>query len=232
MIGPMIGRLFRAALRAAALIAAVILGYLGAAGVGGVWGNGNQASTGAYRVGLVIGPIHTDLLIPLTPAVKTRLAFAIRDGVPLDAPGAEWLLVGWGAQAFYTTAGTYGDITMGATWRAITGDSAVIRLDAIGRIEDFTDIPLIEMDAIQFAALLEVISASFVPGTAGVPMAIDHPGFTASDSFYPGSGNFNILRTCNVWVGEVLTAAGIPFGNWTPTPYAMTLSLWRFHPQR
>ena len=55
MIGPMIGRLFRAALRAAALIAAVILGYLGAAGVGGVWGNGNQASTGAYRVGLSSG---------------------------------------------------------------------------------------------------------------------------------------------------------------------------------
>ncbi|MCU0800866.1 MAG: DUF2459 domain-containing protein [Rhodobacteraceae bacterium] len=225
----MIARLLRSALRAAALLAAVILGYLFAAGVGGLWGNGNRATDGEYRIGLVIGPIHTDLLIPLTPAVKTRLAFAIPDGVPLDAPGAEWLLLGWGAREFYTTAGTYADITARATFRAITGDSAVIRLDAIGRINDFTDIPLIAMDAVQFAALLDVLAASFAPGPDGVPVAIDHAGFTASDRFYPATGHFNILTTCNVWVGDVLGAAGVPFGRWTPTPQAMQLSLWRLH---
>jgi uncharacterized protein (TIGR02117 family) len=225
----MIRRALLAALRGAAVIAAVVLGYLAAAGIGGLWGNGNPASDGAYRIGLVIGPIHTDLLIPLTPAVKTRLAFAIPDGVPLDAPGAEWLLVGWGAKAFYTTAGTYADITAGATFRAVTGDEAVIRLDAIGRINDFSDIPLIQTDAVQFAALLEVIAAQFAPGPDGRPTAIDHPGFTASDRFYPAEGHFNILTTCNVWVGDVLGAAGIAFGRWTPTPHAMQLSLWRFH---
>ncbi len=225
----MIRRTALAALRAAALFAAVILGYLAAAGVGGLWGNGNTASPGEYRIGLVIGPIHTDLLIPLTPAVKTRLAFAIRDGVPLDAPGAEWLLVGWGAREFYTTAGTFADITAHATFRGITGDDAVLRLDAIGRINDFTDIPLLEMDAVRFAALLEVIATSFAPGPAGTPVPLDHPGFTASDRFYPATEHFNILTTCNVWVGDVLGAAGIAFGRWTPTPYAMQLSLWRFH---
>jgi uncharacterized protein (TIGR02117 family) len=225
----MIRRLLQSFLRAAALLAAVVLGYLVAGAVGGVWGNGHAASTGEYRIGLVVGPIHTDLLIPLTPAVKTRLAFAIPDGVPLDAPGAEWLLVGWGARAFYTTAGTYADITPQATFQAITGDSAVIRLDAIGRITDFTDIPLIEMDAVQFSGLLDILVGSFAPGEAGMPVAIDHPGFTASDRFYPATGHFNILTTCNVWVGDVLGAAGIPFGRWTPTPQAMQLSLWRFH---
>jgi uncharacterized protein (TIGR02117 family) len=225
----MIRRLMFATLRAAALIAAVVLGYLTAAGVGGVWGNGSQTTGGEYRIGLVVGPIHTDLLIPLTPAVKTRFAFAIPDGVPLDAPGAEWLLVGWGAREFYTTAGTFADVTMAATLRGITGDSAVLRLDAIGRISDFTDIPLIHADAVQFAALLDGLAASFSPDPSGVPVAMEHPGFTESDRFYPAQGHFNILNTCNVWVGDLLGAAGIPFGNWTPTPYAMKLSLWRFH---
>ncbi len=225
----MIRRALLAALRAAALLAAVIIGYLFAAGVGGVWGNGNAAKGGEYRIGLVIGPIHTDLLIPLTPAVKTRLAFAIPDGVPLDAPGAEWLLVGWGAQDFYTTAGTFADITARATFRGITGDSAVIRLDAIGRIEDFSDIPLVTMNSVQFATLLDILTNNFVPGPDGMPVPLDHAGFTASDMFYPATGHFNILTTCNVWVGDLLGAAGIPFGNWTPTPYAMKLSLWRFH---
>lgn len=215
--------------RAAALLAAVILGYLAAAAIGGLAGNGHIPRDGEYRIGLVIGPIHTDLLIPLTPAVRSRFAFAVAGGVPVDAPGAEWLLIGWGARDFYTTAGTYADITARATFRGITSDSAVIRLDAIGRIDDFTDIPIITADAVQFAALIDVITATFDPATA--PLPIDHPGFTASDQFYPAAGRFNILRTCNVWVGDVLTAAGIPFGRWTPTPYAMSLSLWRFHPQ-
>lgn len=228
----MIRRFLLAGLRAAALIAAVILGYLGAAAVGGLWGNGTTAASGEYRIGLVVGPIHTDLLIPLTPAVKTRLAFAIPDGVPLDAPGAEWLLVGWGAREFYTTAGTFADVTMAATLRGITGDDAVLRLDAIGRIKDFTDIPLIEADAVQFAALLDVLASSFATGPQGLPVPLDHPGFTASDRFYPATGHFNILNTCNVWVGDLLGAAGIPFGRWTPTPYAMKLSLWRFHGNR
>ncbi|MFM2389506.1 MAG: hypothetical protein RLZZ437_1061, partial [Pseudomonadota bacterium] len=170
----MIRRLSRATLRAAALLAAVILGYLGAAAVGGIWGNGHTAASGEYRIGLVVGPIHTDLLIPLTPAVKTRLAFAIPDGVPLDAPGAEWLLVGWGARQFYTTAGTFADVTMGATVKAIIGDTAVLRLDAVGRIHNFTDIPLISADAVQFEALLDVLANSFTPGPDTVPQALDH----------------------------------------------------------
>lgn len=225
----MIRRLSLATLRAAALIAAVIIGYLFAAGVGGLWGNGHTATGGEYRIGLVIGPIHTDLLIPLTPAVKSRLGFAITDGVPLDAPGAEWLLVGWGAHEFYTTAGTFADITMHATLRGITGDDAVLRLDAVGQIHDFTDIPLIQTNAVQFAALLDQLAASFTTDATTTPVPLDHPGFTASDRFYPAKGHFNILNTCNVWVGDLLGAAGIPFGNWTPTPYAMKLSLWRFH---
>lgn len=222
-------RLVFATLRAAALIAAVVLGYLGAAAVGGVWGNGHAATAGEYRVGVVVGPIHTDLLIPLTPAVKTRLAFAIPDGVPLDAPGAEWLLVGWGAREFYTSVGAYADVTMDATWQGITGDSAVIRLDAIGRISDFSDIPLITANAVQFATLLDVLADSFSSGPEGRPIALEHPGYTASDRFYHARGHFNILNTCNVWVGDLLGAAGIAFGRWTPTPYAMELALWRFH---
>jgi uncharacterized protein (TIGR02117 family) len=217
--------------RALAVVAAMVLVYLGSAALGGLIGNGNpiRAPTDTdYRIGLVIGPIHTDLLIPLTPTVRSRFAFATAAGVPLDAPGAEWLLIGWGAQEFYTTAGTYADITAHATWMGVTGDTAVMRLDAIGHISDFTDIPRITLDAVQFAALIDVIDATFQRDEQGAAITIDHPGFTASDQFFAATGHFNILRTCNVWVGEVMGAAGIAFGRWTPTPYAMRLSLWRF----
>jgi uncharacterized protein (TIGR02117 family) len=210
-------------------VCVVILCYALAAFAGGLVGNGRVARAGEYRVGLVIGPIHTDLLIPLTPAVRARFDFAANAGVPVTAGGAEWLLVGWGAREFYTTAGTYADISAHAVWTGVTGDDAVMRLDAVGYIDDFSQIPLVDLDAAQFAALLEALATTFARDANGVPVAIAHPGFTATDQFYAARGPFNIMRTCNVWVGETFTAAGIPFGRWTPTPFAVRAALWRFH---
>ncbi len=220
--------ILRWALRGIGGFCAVILCYGLAALGGGLMGNGHNPRAGDIRIGLVIGPIHTDLLIPLTPVVRARFDFAANAGVPVTAPGAEWLLVGWGAREFYTTAGTYADISAHAVWTGVTGDDAVMRIDALGRIDDFSHIPMIALDTAQFSALITVIAADIA--REGGPVAIDHPGFTVTDQFYVAKGPFHILRTCNVWVSEAFAQAGIAFGRWTPTPYAVRAALWRFHP--
>ncbi len=216
--------------RGLAAICAPILCYLLAALAGGLIGNGHAAHTGDTRIGLVIGGIHTDLLIPLTPAVRAQFDFAADSGVPVTALDAEWLLVGWGAHEFYTTAGTYADITAHAVWTGVTGDDSVMRLDAYGRLDDFSGISMVALDATQFAALIDALTATFAQGADGRPIPLVHPGFSSTDQFYAAKGPFNILRTCNVWVGETFAAAGIPFGRWTPTPFAVRAALWRFHP--
>jgi uncharacterized protein (TIGR02117 family) len=207
----------------------VILGYILAAAAGGLIGNGHAARGGDVRIGLLIGPIHTDLLIPLTPDVRARFGFAADAGVPVNADGVQWLLLGWGAREFYTTIGTYADVTAHALWSGVTGDAAVLRLDVAGGIDDFSQTPLIEIDAVQFAALLDVIATEFARGADGAPTAIAHPGFTPTDQFFTARGPFNILRTCNVWVAETFAAAGISFGRWTPAPFSVRLALWRFY---
>ena len=65
----------------------------------------------ARQIGLLQGPIHTDILFPLTPEVRETFTFAEPAGVPINHPDAQWLILGWGSAAFYTTAGTYADIT-------------------------------------------------------------------------------------------------------------------------
>jgi uncharacterized protein (TIGR02117 family) len=206
--------------------------YLAVSVGGGLWGNGHPSRDGNIRVGLIIGGIHTDLLIPLTPDVRARFAFAQMGGVPVLDEGAEWLLVGWGAREFYTTAGTYADITASAVFSGVTGDTAVMRLDVLGLISDLSGIPSVTVNDAQFAALLDTVEASLARDASGAPIALDHPGFSPTDGFFAAQGGFNILRTCNVWVGETFAAAGIPFGRWTPTPYAVHLALWRFHAGR
>lgn len=172
------------------------------------------------QIGLLQGPIHTDILFPLTPETRARFAFAEAAGVPLHHPGAEWLVLGWGSAAFYTTAGTYADLTASAVLTAATGDGAVIRLDALGPLPPLPNLRTLPVSEAQFQALLDQTAAAFASRTR-----LDHPGFTGSDAFFPARGHFHLFRTCNVWLGETLRAAGIRFGLWTPANWSVTLSL-------
>lgn len=172
------------------------------------------------QIGLLQGPIHTDILFPLTPETRARFAFAEAAGVPLAHPDARWLILGWGSAAFYTSAGTYADITASAVLTAATGDDAVIRLDALGPLPPLRNLRFLQLSEAQFQALLTQSSAAVASETN-----LNHPGFTATDAFFAAHGHFSALRTCNVWLGETLRASGIPFGLWTPANWSVTLSL-------
>lgn len=172
------------------------------------------------QIGLIQGPIHTDILFPLTPETRARFAFAEAAGVPVNHPEAQWLMFGWGSAAFYTTAGTYADITASAVLTAATGDDAVIRLDVTGPLNPVENLRFLQLSEAQFQALLTQTTATFASKTP-----LNHPGFTAFDAFFPAHGHFSALRTCNVWLGETFRAAGIPFGLWTPANWSVTLSL-------
>lgn len=174
----------------------------------------------AQTIGLVQGPIHTDILLPLTPETRARFAFAEAAGVPLTDPDAEWLVFGWGSAAFYTTAGSYADITAGSVLTAATGDDAVIRLDALGPLPPLENLRFLQLSEAQFQALLTRTTAAFAGQTK-----LNHPGFTGTDAFFPAHGHFSLFRTCNVWLGETFRASGIPFGLWTPANWSITLSL-------
>lgn len=179
------------------------------------------------RIGLIAGPLHYDVLLPLTPALRERLAFAAAAGVPVDHAGAEWLLIGWGSRAFYTTAGTYADIAPAAVWTAATGDSAVIRLDVTGPIApQAPGIDWLDLTPGQAAALSDELLAA-ITDTTRIPDA----GFTATDAFFPARGRFHLFRTCNVWLGERLRQSGVPVGLWTPTTFSLRLSLGRLAAQ-
>ena len=189
------------------------------------------AGTGV-TIGLIRGPIHYDFLLPLTDDLRDAYGFAQDQGVPVFNPAAEWLLVGWGARRFYTSAGSLSDITAAPLIAAVTGDDAVMRLDVTGDLQDIDGIDYLPLSQAQYGALLQAIDASFQHDQTGAAIAIEAPGLGATDAFYAATGRFHIFNTCNVWVGQVLRAAGLPFGAWTPTPQAVALSLYWHHPQR
>lgn len=175
------------------------------------------------EIGLIATPIHYDLLLPLTPALRRRFGFAAASGVAVDGPEAGWLLVGWGAHGFYTSAGRYADVPAGAVAQGIIGDGSVVRLEAWGQfaLTDLPDAQVLRLTASGYEAVLTRIEAEL-----GTPRLVKAPGLTPQDAFFAGSTGFSILRTCNVWMGETLRAAGVRLGGWTPTPQSLRFSLW------
>lgn len=175
---------------------------------------------------LAQGIIHYDILIPLDDATRADFAFAEDAGVPLSDSDMEWLSLGWGSEAFYTQTGTYGDITLGTTWRAATGDRGAMRIEVYGPLPDHPDLRRVRVSDTQLAALRGAIRAEM----ESAPAALDVTGFSDTDAFFPARGRFHLFRTCNVWVGGILAKAGLPMGAWTPMPYSITASLrWNGH---
>ncbi|WP_170566023.1 TIGR02117 family protein [Ruegeria atlantica] len=186
------------------------------------------AGPGTIEVQLIRGPIHYDFLIPLTPATRNRLDDLRRAGVPVDQPEMQWLMVGWGAREFYTTAGTYADVTIAALLKGLTGDQSVLRVDAFGPLRPDLDLPHIRMDRAQFALFLDAVDASFSRSDQGHLVPLQVAGFSATDRFFVANGRFDLFRTCNVWIGEVLRDADVRFGLWVPLPFSVTLSRWLY----
>ncbi len=215
----------RRLLRGLLAIATVPALYLLAALVGALIpaGGAGAPADGPVTVKLLRSPIHYDFLLPADEDTRALFGFAKTAGVPIDHPDVAWILVGWGARDFYTTIGGYRDVSASAILKGIAGDATVLRVDALGPVPDpYPAILTLHLTRAEYAAL----RASIARDITGAP-ALDHPGFSPTDAFFPATGPFNIFRTCNVWIGERLRDAGIGTGIWTPTPYAVTLSLAR-----
>jgi len=173
---------------------------------------------------LVNGPIHYDLLLPLD--TDTRAAFAALSArrVEIEHPNARWLIVGYGAYEFYTQTPTYRELALPALWQGVIGDRAVLRFDVVGELRPDLPARAAKLTESQYRALITNISDSITLDANGLPDRIDTPGYTPTDGFFAATGRFSMLRTCNVWIGEQLRAAGLRFGLWTPMPLSVSLS--------
>lgn len=60
-----------------------------------------------------------------------------------------------------------------------------------------------------FQRLVKFISDTFSRPHPPAP-AESRPGLFANGKFYAAEGKFSLLRTCNTWVAEAFSAAGLP----------------------
>lgn len=181
------------------------------AALGFWWWTGTRPPLGAPRasdadcveIALWNNGYHTDLAFP---------AALLSDDHPLRRldPGARYLLVGWGDEAFFRSDGT--DMALGAkallpggptTMNVVAGDVPVATFYRPKELIAF-GVSRAGMDAI--AARL---TQTLVLDEAGAPQ-ITAPGHGGARSwFLKARGEFDLFQLCNHWMARTLRTGGV-----------------------
>lgn len=130
------------------------------------------AVQGETQILLLANPIHTDIALPVDNEVRTAFADLVPSGLPVDMPGVEYLIVGWGGRSFYVETPTWGDIRPLPVLKALTIDRSVLHVSVAGPIDPAhpTVRPLMVTPEAR-SRMIAAIRESFIRD-GGLPVAI------------------------------------------------------------
>ncbi len=200
------------------MVGAIVAGTINRDTAGTTTGNDKE-------IYLLTSLLHADIAIPVDAEVLRKFSFLKQSGIEMDHANLRYLVFGWGSRAFYTTAGTYADITFAATVKAITSDTAVMHVVPSGQLAQSENSIPIKISEQGFSRLIHFLRNSFENEADDAPFWLPNESHGYGDVFYLSNGNFNIFNPCNVWTGSALKQAGVPVGAWTPTTKSLKWSL-------
>ncbi|MDH4413195.1 MAG: TIGR02117 family protein [Rhizobium sp.] len=184
------------------------------------------SSTGdGTQILLLANPIHTDIALPVDDEVRAAFADLIPAGLPVDMPGVEYLIIGWGGRSFYIETPTWGDIRPLPVLKALTIDRSVLHVSIAGAIDPAHPSvhPLVITEEGR-RRMIAAIRESFVRD-GDAPVSIPGAAYGLDDAFFEANGGFNAFVGCNTWTAAMLRAGGVRTGWWTPLPQLLDLSI-------
>lgn len=215
-----LGRWSRRGVLAGSMLVLAMLVYIGA-GWGLAWIPTNsdfRADPNGVEIAVVHNGLHTDVILPLkTPQSDWWECFSA-DDFSCDASVYRFASMGWGNRAFYLETPTWSDVRMTTVAKALAGIG-----DSVLHVDLFYDLPPasescrhIRISTAHYTRLVERVRDTLTLRSDGRACVIPNAAYHDSDAFYEATGHYSLLRTCNVWTSDVLRAAGVRVGWWTP----------------
>jgi uncharacterized protein (TIGR02117 family) len=140
---------------------------------------------------------------------KTDISAAILPELR-DFSDAEYLEFSWGDRDYFPAPDPGLALALKAAFWSSGSVLHVVGLN--GAMEKlFPNAEIIEVGLSEeaFQRLVKFVSDTFSRSHPAVP-AEARPGLSSNARFYSAEGKFSILRTCNTWVAEALSSAGLP----------------------
>ena len=157
-----------------------------------------------HRIWVAASGWHAAIVVSRPEAAAARIL-----PEAADFPAARYLEFGWGDRAYYTAE----DKTLGlALAAALSPSPSVMHVFGFSqRPENLYEkdrMLALELTASEFRRLLHSISDDIERGAAARAAPLSE-GLWPNSRFYAARGSFHFFNTCNTWVAEKLTAAGL-----------------------
>lgn len=128
----------------------------------------------------------------------------------VDFPGADFIEFSWGDRDYFPDPDSGIWLALRAAFWSRGSVLHVVGFnDSIAAFYPRAEIIALQLGEPAYQQVIDYLSASFARG-AGAGRAPARPGLYAYSRFYPATGNFSVLKTCNTWVAQALAAGGIP----------------------
>ena len=218
MVAPPVRRLIRWTGRAALGLFGILVAYCLAAWIGSSiprnadWHEPAANDPDAVPNMVETNGVHTALVLPLvTPERDWRPIFPDSD-VAAPGPGYTHVAISWGEKQVFLDTPTWWDLRPWTVLRIVgIGGDGVLHVAHYIRPAPADDIRPLRVTHGEYARLVAAIDRS-LPRSPRVR----YPGYGPQDVFYDAPGHYTVDNTCNQWTSNVLAAAGVKTGWWTP----------------
>jgi uncharacterized protein (TIGR02117 family) len=197
----------------AGLLAIVLLFALGG-WIGSAIPRNRDWQEPADGVAILVGTngVHTELVLPLVTSEKDwRPVFPAADLPVPDRPYTH-VAVSWGEREVFLNTPTWWDLSPVTVLRIVgIGGEGLIHATHYVRPAPSDDLRSLTLTSAQYRRLVAAIERSLPKGRR-----VRHDGYGPQDVFYDAPGRYTLSNTCNQWTGDMLAAAGVRTGWWTP----------------
>jgi len=153
--------------------------------------------------------VHTDIGFYLRDIpVPIRMALGIENHGQLQ--DSTILGLGWGERIFYLDVGNWNDLTFSKAWKAMFDSPGTLIHASLYR-EQAADISLEICESKWLEIQTEILNSFQDSKENWLSKRIK--GYSKFDWFYPATGDYSPVHTCNSWTSGVLRKIGLP------TPY-------------
>jgi uncharacterized protein (TIGR02117 family) len=156
--------------------------------------------------------VHTALVLPLvTPERDWRPIFPDSE---VAAPNLEYshIAISWGEKQVFLYTPTWWDLRPWTVLRIVgIGGDGVLHVAHYVRPAPAEDVRPLRLTHEQYARLVAAIDRSL----PAQPRR-RYKGYGTQDAFYDSPGHYSVDTTCNQWTSNMLAAAGVKTGWWTP----------------